>query len=66
MSQRRDHGIDKARETRDASGLNGFILLAHIGAGPKRTDKFHNRVDELIGWLKTKNYEPVRVDELLK
>lgn len=56
----------KGYEAKDPNGLNGFILLTHIGSGPKRTDKFHNRVDELIGWLKSKNYEPVRVDELLK
>nr|HQU93347.1 polysaccharide deacetylase family protein [Pyrinomonadaceae bacterium] len=56
----------KEYETKDPNGLNGFILLTHIGSGPKRTDKFHNRVDELIGWLKAKGYEPVRVDELLR
>jgi hypothetical protein len=55
----------KEHESRDPNGLNGFLLLTHIGSGPKRTDKFHNRVDELIGWLKAKGYEPVRVDELL-
>lgn len=56
----------KEYETKDPNGLNGFILLTHIGSGPKRTDKFHNKVDELIGWLKAKGYEPVRVDELLR
>lgn len=56
----------KEYEARDPHGLNGFILLTHIGSGPKRTDKFHSRVDELIGWLKSKSYELVRVDELLK
>ena len=53
-------------ESKDPEGLNGFILLTHLGSGPRRTDKFHNRVDELVGWLKLKNYLPVRVDELLK
>jgi endoglucanase len=53
-------------EAKDAAGLNGFILLSHIGSGPKRTDKFHNRVDELIAWIKSKGYEPVRIDELLR
>ena len=52
-------------EGKDAAGMNGFILLSHIGAGPKRADKFHDRVDELIAWLKSKNYELVRVDILL-
>lgn len=55
----------KDYETKDPNGLNGFILLTHIGSGPKRTDKFHNRVDELIGWLKTKSYAPVRINDLL-
>ena len=55
----------KEYEAKDPHGLNGFILLTHIGSGPKRTDKFHDRVDELIAWLRSKHYEPVRVDELL-
>ncbi len=55
----------KEYESKDPNGLNGFILLTHIGSGPKRTDKFHNRVDELIVWLKAKGYEPVRINELL-
>ncbi|MBX3243096.1 MAG: glycoside hydrolase family 9 protein [Acidobacteria bacterium] len=56
----------KEYEAKDPHGLNGFILLTHIGAGPKRPDPFHNRIDELITWLKEKGYEPVRIDELLK
>lgn len=55
----------KEYEGKDPNGLNGFILLTHIGSGPKRTDKFHDRVDRLIGWLISKGYDPVRVDVLL-
>ena len=55
----------KEYEAKDPNGLNGFILLTHIGSGPKRTDKFHTRIDELITWLKSKRYEPARIDELL-
>ena len=55
----------KEYESNDPNGLNGFILLTHIGSGPKRTDKFHDRVDEMIEWLRSKGYEPVRVDQLL-
>ncbi len=51
-------------ETSD-NGLNGFILLIHIGTAPERTDKFYNRLDELILLLKNKGYEFERVDELL-
>ncbi len=47
-------------------GLNGFILLSHIGTSPLRTDKFYNRLDDLISALKKKGYQFVRVDELLK
>ncbi|MCC7307471.1 MAG: glycoside hydrolase family 9 protein [Acidobacteria bacterium] len=56
----------KEYEAKDPNGLNGFILLTHIGSGPKRTDKFHDRIGELIEWLKNKGYEPISVDELLK
>jgi peptidoglycan/xylan/chitin deacetylase (PgdA/CDA1 family) len=48
------------------SGLNGFILLLHIGTDPKRTDKFYNRLPELIKYLKAKGYQFQRVDQLLK
>ena len=53
-------------EQNHPSGLNGFILLMHIGADAKRTDKFYHRLVPLIQWLKTKNYQLVRIDELLK
>jgi peptidoglycan/xylan/chitin deacetylase (PgdA/CDA1 family) len=56
----------KSYEGKDPAGLNGFVLLMHIGAGPKRTDKFYDRLDSLIVWLRSKNYEMVRVDELLR
>ena len=46
-------------------GLNGFILLLHIGTDSKRTDKFYNRLPELLLYLKEQQYQPVRIDELL-
>lgn len=55
----------KEYEAKDPNGLNGFVLLTHIGSGPKRSDKFSDRVDELITWLVSAGYKPVRVDELL-
>jgi peptidoglycan/xylan/chitin deacetylase (PgdA/CDA1 family) len=48
------------------SGLNGFILLMHIGSGPGRSDKFYQKLPELINFLKAKGYHFQRVDELLK
>lgn len=56
----------KENEERDSSGLNGFLLLLHVGTAPERTDKFYNHLDELIRWLKMKSYKPVRIDQLLK
>lgn len=37
-------------------GLNGFLLLTHIGTDPRRKDKFYLRLDELVTILKNKGY----------
>jgi endoglucanase len=47
------------------AGLNGFMLLMHIGAGSKRTDKFYRRLPELIRYLKGKGYRFQTVPGLL-
>jgi peptidoglycan/xylan/chitin deacetylase (PgdA/CDA1 family) len=47
-------------------GLNGFILLLHIGTDAKRTDKMYHSLCGLVDYLKQKQYHIVRVDELLK
>lgn len=47
------------------SGLNGFILLSHIGTAPERTDKFYLRLTALINELRERGYEFSRVDEVL-
>ncbi|WP_220494825.1 polysaccharide deacetylase family protein [Lacibacter sediminis] len=48
------------------AGLNGFLLLLHIGTDPRRTDKFYTRLSSLINTLKQKGYQLKRVDELFK
>lgn len=48
------------------AGLNGFILLMHIGAGPERTDKFYRKLPELVRYLKAKGYQFQRVDEIVE
>ncbi|MDR6784364.1 peptidoglycan/xylan/chitin deacetylase (PgdA/CDA1 family) [Pedobacter africanus] len=53
-------------EQKDRSGLNGFILLVHIGTDPRRKDKFYTRLPELITTLKNKGYSFVKIDDLLK
>jgi peptidoglycan/xylan/chitin deacetylase (PgdA/CDA1 family) len=52
-------------ETRSASGLNGFILLVHIGTDPRRKDKFYKYLPDLIKEIKSQGYRWVRIDELL-
>ena len=37
-------------------GLNGFILLMHIGTDPRRTDKFYYHLNDLIQELKKRGY----------
>ncbi|WP_426326904.1 glycoside hydrolase family 9 protein [Pedobacter sp. R-06] len=44
------------------NGLNGFILLLHIGTDARRTDKFYNRLEELITYLKKADYKLARID----
>ncbi len=56
--------LDKERS--DPNGLNGFILLLHIGAGPGRKDKMHERLGGLLDALASRQYRFVRVDELLR
>ena len=53
------------REEQDANGLNGFLLLLHVGAGPHRADKFHLKFDELAGRLVERGYSFVRIDAML-
>ena len=45
-----------AYEKTENQGLNGFILLLHIGVGEKRKDKFWTYLDALITELKQRGY----------
>ncbi len=42
-------------------GMNGFIFLSHIGTDPRRTDKFYNKLDQLINYLQKKGYSFRRI-----
>jgi peptidoglycan/xylan/chitin deacetylase (PgdA/CDA1 family) len=53
-------------ERSDPHGLNGYLLLMHLGAGPRRTkDHPHERLEALLQTLQARGYRFVRVDELL-
>lgn len=53
-------------ERNHSAGLNGFILLLHIGTDPKRTDKFYFHLSELLTSLKVKGYQFQTINQLLK
>lgn len=55
-----------AYEEKDPRGLNGFLLLVHIGTDPERTDKFYLRLGDLIKELRRRGYSFARIDELLR
>lgn len=52
-----------AYEKKDPHGLNGFLLLMHLGSG--RKDPFHPFVGRLCDELRKRGYEFERVDRLL-
>ncbi|WP_370589901.1 polysaccharide deacetylase family protein [Rufibacter sp. LB8] len=52
-------------EHKDKNGLNGFLLLLHIGTEPARPDKFHHKLDQLMLELKAKGYQFVSLPNLL-
>ena len=49
----------------NANGLNGFMLLVHIGTDARRKDKFYYYLPKLIKELKSRGYQFVRVNQLL-
>lgn len=55
-----------AKQQSGNNGLNGFILLMHIGAGPDREDKFFVRLPSLLSHLQEWGYSVVGLEELLK
>lgn len=47
-------------------GLNGFMLLIHMGTDDRRKDKLYHHLDDIIRILKGKGYQFVDVPDLLK
>ncbi len=43
-------------EQQSSAGLNGFILLIHLGTHPDRTDKFYTKLPTLLQLLKGRGY----------
>jgi peptidoglycan/xylan/chitin deacetylase (PgdA/CDA1 family) len=53
-----------AHEAKEPDGLNGHLLLMHLGS--QREDKFHAHLSKLIDKLISRGYKIVRVEELLR
>lgn len=53
-------------EEAKTNGLNGHLMLIHLGVGPKRTDKFYYKLGPLIDMLRNKGYKIASVPELLE
>ncbi len=52
-------------ESSHADGLNGFLLLTHVGASPKRPEKFFKYLPALLDELQRRGYTFPRLDEML-
>jgi peptidoglycan/xylan/chitin deacetylase (PgdA/CDA1 family) len=52
-------------EAQNRSGLNGYLLLMHVGAGPERKDKFYAMLPKLLRWVRSRGYGIVGLNELL-
>jgi peptidoglycan/xylan/chitin deacetylase (PgdA/CDA1 family) len=51
-------------EQKDPHGLNGFLLLLHLGS--QRQDKVHPQIPRLLDELTKRGYAFVRVDDMLR
>jgi peptidoglycan/xylan/chitin deacetylase (PgdA/CDA1 family) len=47
-------------------GLNGFMLLIHMGTDDRRKDKLYHHLDDIITILKQRGYQMVDIPHLLK
>jgi len=58
--------FDSILQQEKQHGLNGYLLLMHLGAGPERKDKMFRRLGELCDELQKRGYQFVTVGELLR
>lgn len=56
--------LNQLYEYEKASGLNGYIILVHLGTDSRRRDKLYYRLEELIDDLRTKKYNFVALENL--
>ena len=57
---------DRILQKEQENGLNGHLLMVHFGTDPRRTEKFYNRLSDIITTLTKRGYTFVSLPELLK
>ncbi|MGK6350363.1 polysaccharide deacetylase family protein [Parapedobacter sp. DT-150] len=55
-----------AHEAEQTNGLNGFMLLIHLGTDPRRTDKLYHKLPMLMKELQARGYGFERIDKLFQ
>jgi peptidoglycan/xylan/chitin deacetylase (PgdA/CDA1 family) len=53
-------------ESTSSNGMNGFILLIHIGTAPERSDKFYYLLEDLIKALRLRGYQFRKLTDYLE
>lgn len=53
-------------QNKKLNGLNGFIILIHMGTDSRRKDKFYHRLGQMIDQLKKEEYQFVDIRELIQ
>jgi len=56
--------VDQVLDYEAVQGLNGYIILIHIGTDPRRPDKFYHQLGDLIKELKSKKYKFVPLENI--
>jgi peptidoglycan/xylan/chitin deacetylase (PgdA/CDA1 family) len=51
-------------EQEKKSGLNGFVILIHLGTHPDRTDKLYDQLDQVVDGLISRGYQLRTVQSL--
>lgn len=51
-------------EAKESNGMNGFILLLHVGTHPSRTDKMYKLLPQLIDTLQSRGYRFASLQDL--
>ena len=56
--------LNQLYEYEKENGLNGYIILIHLGTDSRRTDKLYWRLEQIINELRSKKYNFVSLENL--